>query len=421
MPVRRPVFLKRLSSPGAEAFATLYALESFSRALLATVIPLEALKLAGDAKGVSLVFFTVSIFSLAAGLMVPWLIRRTARRVVYSLALLALAAAPLLLAGDTMGTFLAGMICRAVAIAAVAICLSLYILDFVARRDFGRTEPMRLFYSAGAWCIGPFLGVYLSHALHPWAPYGLSLICALAGLGYFWFLRISENPAVKQPAGPTPSPLRYIGRYFAQPRLTLAWLLSTGRNIWWVIFFIYAPIYAVEAGLGEVAGGAIVSCGTGFLFLMPLLGQIIRHFGLRGVFIYGFTLAGLLTLCLPAVWQAPWLGAAVLVSAAFGMILVDTGGNMLFLMAVRKGERPEMTAVYSTFRDAADIAPPGVFALLLAVFPLPAVFVTGGLVALGLAALSGKIHPRLGRAARRPVAYGPATPAPAPGIPAAPP
>ncbi len=416
MPVRRPVFLKRLASPGAEAFATLYALESLSRALLATVIPLEALRLLGHAEGVSVVFFTASMFSLAAGLMVPWLIRRTARRWVYSLAFLALAAAPLMLVGDSHGTFLAGMICRAVAVAALSNCLSLYILDFVARRDFGRTEPMRLFYSAGAWSLGPFLGVLLSRAVHPWAPYALSLGCALAALGYFWFLRISDNPAVKQPAGRTPSPLRYVGRFFAQPRLALAWLLSTGRNIWWVIFFIYAPIYAVEAGLGELAGGAIVSCGTGFMFVMPWLGRTIRRFGLRAVFLFGFATAGMLTLGLMAAWQTPWLGAAMLVAAAFGMIMVDTGGNMLFMLAVRKGERPEMTAVYSTFRDAADIVPPGVFALLLMVFPLPAVFVVGGLVSFGLAGLTSKIHPRLGRAARPHAVYAP----PAPVAPSAP-
>lgn len=410
MAVRRPVFLKRLAAPGAEAFATLYALESLSRALLSTVIPLEAFKLLGDAKGVSAIYFTASLFSLAAALALPWLIRVTARRLVYSLAFLALAATPLLLGGDSFGTFLAGMICRAVAVAAVSVCLSLYIFDFVARRDFGRSEPMRLFYSAGAWCIGPFLGVYLSQALHPWAPYALSFCCALAGLGYFWFLRISENPSVKQPAGPTPSPLRYVGRYFAQPRLALAWLLSAGRNVWWVIFFIYAPIYAVQTGLGEIAGGAIVSCGTGFMFLMPLLGQTVRRFGLRATFFFGFAMAGTLTLSLLAVWEVPWLGAALLVSAAFGMTMVDTGGNMLFMLAVRNNERPEMTTVYSTFRDAADIAPPGAFALLLRIFELPVVFVAGGLVALGLAALTGKIHPRLGREARPVRGYAPVVP-----------
>ncbi len=56
-----------------------------------------------------------------------------------------------------------------------------------------------------------------------------------------------------------------------------------------------------------------------------------------------------------------------------------------------------MTAVYSTYRDVADIAPPGVFSVILKFFELPVVFVVSGLTALGLAVLSGKIHRRLGR------------------------
>ena len=79
------------------------------------------------------------------------------------------------------------------------------------------------------------------------------------------------------------------------------------------------------------------------------------------------------------------------------MSAIDAGGNMLFLFAVRRHERAEMTTVYSTYRDVADIVPPGVFSILLRVFELPAVFVVGGAVTLGLALLARRIHPRLGR------------------------
>jgi MFS family permease len=400
MPVRHPVFLKRLTQPGAEAFATLYAIESMARAVLSTVIPLEALRLLGDAHGVSIIFFAVSTFSLVASLSVPWFIRRTARRIVYTAGFLLLAAAPVLLGQGATTWVLAGMICRALAVVSLTICLSLYIMDFVRRHDFVRSEPMRLFYSAGAWCVGPFLGVYLAEAVDPWAPYAVSMVCAVAALGYFWLLRIGDHPAVQPARSAAPSPLQHVRRYFSQPRLALAWVLSMGRNIWWVIFFIYAPIYAVEAGLGDLMGGAIVSAGTGFLFLMPLMGRLVRRVGIRVVYLYSFGLVGLLTLAVPLVQQAPLLGAMLLVSGAFGMTAIDAGGNMLFMFAVKRRERAEMTTVYSTFRDVADIAPPGVFSILLRFFELSAVFVVAGAGVLCLAALSARIHPRLGREAR---------------------
>src|SRR3546814_4871359 len=64
MQLGRPVFFKRLGAPGAEAFAVLFALESFARALLVTMIPVEALRYLGDAGGVSSAFFACSLCAL---------------------------------------------------------------------------------------------------------------------------------------------------------------------------------------------------------------------------------------------------------------------------------------------------------------------------------------------------------------------
>lgn len=67
---------------------------------------------------------------------------------------------------------------------------------------------------------------------------------------------------------------------------------------------------------------------------------------------------------------------AFLVLAALGATILDGAGNVLYFRAVRPGERAEMTGVFLTHRDAAQLAPPGLFALLLQVFALPVVFFT---------------------------------------------
>ena len=63
-----------------------------------------------------------------------------------------------------------------------------------------------------------------------------------------------------------------------------------------------------------------------------------------------------------------------------------------------------MTAVYSTYRDAGELLPQGVFSVLLRAFELPAVFVATGLGLLAFAGLSRRIHPRLGRVPQQPAA-----------------
>ncbi len=402
MAVRQPIWIRRVAAPGAEAFAVLYALESFARAILTSILPLQALALLGEPQSVSLVFFLGSLAGLAGSLLIPWLVRRTARRYVYSGGAVLLAAAALLLSFDGIWALTLGLGCRVLGVVALTIGLSLYIMDVIARQDLAHSEPLRMLYSATAWTIGPALGVWLQLHVGAWLPLMLSAATSLTLFAYFWFLRLTETPVLSTGrANAAPGALQNIRRFAAQPRLVLAWLIATGRNCWWSIFYIFTPIYAVTTGLGEMAGGLLVSIGTGTLFLMPLWGRLVRRLGLRRVFIGGFVLSGVLTLMVAPSFALPWLGAAFFLAASVAMVVLDACGNRLFFAAVHGRERGNMTAVYSTYRDAADLVTPGTLGLVLRVFDLSAVFVIGGLLMFGAAGLARRIHPRLG-VARRP-------------------
>lgn len=404
MMVRSPLWIRRLASPGAEAFAGLYTLDSFCRALVATAIPLEALALLQAPHRVSLLYFLACLCGLAATFTVPWFIRRTARRWVFSAGGVLLILAPLLIAGGGIAGLGAGMALRVTGVVVVTVCINLYILDFVDRRDFVRSEPKRMFYAAGAWTLGPLLGVLLRNEVAPWAPYALACAGAFALLGYFWFLRLTDSPAIQPAAGPPPSMFANLRRFVAQPRLSLAWLNIVGRCAFWGSFFVYAPIYAVTSGLGELAGGLLVSAGTASAFLSPLGGALIRRHGLRRTMVSAALLAAAACLGVAAATGWAWLGAGLLLAAAFAVSMMDASGNSLFLLAVRPRERAPMTAVYSTYRDAGELLPQGVFSVLLRAFELPAVFVATGLGLLAFAGLSRRIHPRLGRVPQQPAA-----------------
>ena len=401
MQVRQPIWLQRISTPGADAMAILFTFESFSRALLISLVPLEAYRILGDAGAVSLLFFLGSAAGLGANFAVPWLVRQVGRRWVYTVGAVLLFAAPIVLAGGSLPTQAFGMVLRALGVVSLGICLNLYIMDHVHRRDFGRSEPKRIFYSAGAWTLGPALGVYLATEIDPWAAYGASAFSALALLVYFWFLRISDSPAIGSGRYRASSPRQFIPRFFAQPRLLLAWLISFCRYAWWAMFMIYVPIYAVQSGLGELAGGLIVSLGAGFTFLMPLWGWYARAVGVRRVLVTGYMVAGVLTLVVAVVSGEPWLAAGLLIVAALFMVTIDAVGNIPFMLAVRPRERAEMTTVYATYRDMGEILPPGLFALLLLVFTLPIVFVGTGLMTLAMSHVCRRMHPRFGLARQK--------------------
>ena len=161
------------------------------------------------------------------------------------------------------------------------------------------------------------------------------------------------------------------------------------------MFYVYAPIFAVTSGLGAETGGVIVSIGTGWIWLVPLWGWAGRRFGLRRLLQAGHAVAGVLSICAAMAFGVPWLGATLLVLAALGTETIDGAGNLLFLRAVHVYERPEMTTVFVSFRDVAQLGPPAVCSVLLSLFSLPSVFVAAGVMMLASSALSASIPRRL--------------------------
>ncbi len=160
--------LKGMVTPGATAFALMFALESMARASLATVIPLQAYALFGLPRDVSLAFLAVALTGLAGSFAIPLLIRRIGRRWVYPLGGACLVVAPALFVTETMIGQLAGMLVRVFGTACLNITLNLYIMDYIHKRDLVRSEPRKFLFSAAAWTIGPSLGARIRYLARSW-------------------------------------------------------------------------------------------------------------------------------------------------------------------------------------------------------------------------------------------------------------
>lgn len=378
--------------PGAIVFASLFAIDSMARATLATVIPLQAFAVLGNERDVSALFFSVGWVGVVGTLFIPALVRRFRPRWVYTMASVLLVVAPGLLALASFSGLILGMLLRAYAATCLLNLLSLYIMAYIKKRDLSRSEPLRTLFSAVSWTIGPMLGPLLYEDVSPYAAFGLSSACAVLHLIYFWWLRLEYGPALRPDEPTNTNPFPHLRRYVEQPRLVLAWLLNFGRETWWVVFFVYTPIQmktllpdGVSIGdwhlPGGFIGGMIVSCGTGLLFSSPLVGWIARRVGLRRHMIACFLIGALATVLAVFATHSAGLLALTLLAGAIGAVGLDAVCVVPFLRAVRARERPEMTMVFSLYRDFAGLVPMLLFSVLLTFFDMRAVYAA---VAIGL-------------------------------------
>ena len=388
--------LATFDRPGAPAFLVLFTLDTLARAMLVTVVPLQAYALLADAQKVSVLYFAAGTVGLCGSLGVPYLVARLHRRGALALGFSGWLLSAVLLAQEQIWYLIPGLALQMFSGALVTICLNLYVLDKVQKANLTRFEPMRMFLAGIGWISGPVVGVYLLTRIAPWAPFLLSGGFFIAMYGYFRYLRVPHARTDPNASRPQENPIKFVHRFFQQPRLTLAWVLSVGRAAWWNGFYIYAPIFAVATGLGDEAGGVISSAGSAGLFTVTFWGWVGRRKGIRWLLVFGYAVTGVLSLLVGLLMGSPLLGAVLLVASAFGASITDGPGNVHFLRSVRHYEWAAMTSVFSTYREAARLSMPATYSFLLLVFPLPTVFYASGGMMLGLAALSRYLPRRFG-------------------------
>ena len=399
---RIPEWLRHAPAPGVKGFATLAGCEAVARGILISVMPLAMLETLGSARAVSEAYFIVGLLSMVAGFLVPWLNRFIPRRWLYS------GAALTFFAGAMIGAFLPGLIVvtlglTTVAVATLFVCFNAYVLDYIERVELGRSETLRMFYSAAGWTIGPVAGVFLMEWWRP-APFLISGVAILGLLATFLYLRLGNGKLIQKARRPATNPLAYLGRFAAQPRLVAGWLFAVIRSCGWWVYVVYLPIFAVNAGLSDQLGGTMLSISNGLLFITPLMLRWMQGRPVRQSVQTGFMGAALLSFAAFALAGWPVVAVIALASVSFFLILLDVCGGLPFLMAVKPSERTEMSAVYSSFRDVSGILTPGAAWLLLLVAPLSGIFALSGGALLLAWGLAGRLHPRLGlRRARMPV------------------
>ncbi|RUW79558.1 MFS transporter, partial [Mesorhizobium sp. M2A.F.Ca.ET.067.02.1.1] len=110
--VRHPIWLPALRPADARTFASLYAMESFARATISSVIPIQAYEILHNERIVSILYTIVSLMGLSVTLFMPMLIRRFARRWVYTAGCVLLSIGSAFFVTHTLPGQLPGMLCR---------------------------------------------------------------------------------------------------------------------------------------------------------------------------------------------------------------------------------------------------------------------------------------------------------------------
>ncbi|WP_298675651.1 MFS transporter [uncultured Lentibacter sp.] len=392
---RIPEWLRHAPAPSVHGFALLAGLEGVTRGVLISVFPIALYEVLGSAAAVSAVYFYIGLASLAVGLLVPFLNRFVPRRWLYAFgaSLFALGCACAVVLGPN--GVVPALALNAMATVVTFVCFNAYVLDYIKRIELGRSETLRMVYSALGWTGGPLIGISLYSWWHP-APFLLSGTSALIMLTVFFYMRLGNGKLITRARQASPNPLAFLGRFLQQPRLVAGFTFAVIRSCGWWAYVVYLPIYAVQSGLSDQLGGLLLSLTNAALFASPIILTLMQRSSVRIAVRTGFLAAALLFALggLLESWPQATL-VSLFVSSIF-LITLDVCAGLPFLMAVKPSERTEMSAVYSSYRDVSGILTPGLAWGVLLFAPVSGVFLLTGGALFCAWLLAGSLHPRLG-------------------------
>lgn len=390
---RRPAALLVVSGRAGESFARLNALEGIARSLLMGVIPLLALEVLGSKEMVTRAYLLASILTLTITLNFAALERLLQRRWVVTLGVACtMIAMTILLLGD--GPIMAlGIGLQQAAASLFSVCLSLYIMDYIGKRELIYTETRRMLYAGIVWMVGPTLGLWLWENAASWAPFALTVFAAVGMLSYFWYLRLGHGKGIQKARSRPANVFKIIPRYFKQRPLRIAYWIAMSRSIFWVTLFIYGPIYVIEARLPTWVAGGLLSLASGLLLISPLIRRFAGRVGTRLTIIYALVLIGSSMLMLYFIGEPKLIGLVFWVSAALGGVTLDVLGNIPFMRMVKPRERIEMTMIFSTWREGSQLLTPLLASLVLLFAPFEIFYVLLALFLFG-AAIKASYLPR---------------------------
>ncbi len=381
-------------SPGVHNFALLGGFDAIVRGTALSVYPLVMYRAWGDAATVAKFYFVVGLLSLVSALAVPQLARHIPRRWIYSMGVsFYLLSAVLGMVGGKATA--AALMCHTLGTAVAFVCFNAYVLDHVAKTEFGRFETLRLLYGGLGWTLGPVLGVWLLSFWHG-APFIAVGLAACGMLVAFWMMRIGDGRQIAYASKASANPWSYLPRFFSQPRLVAGWFFAVMRSCGWWIYIVYVGIFAVQNGLSEQIGGIATSLANMGLFFAPLMLRWMQRRSVRQAVRTGFMGSAVCFVLGTVLSPLPWGTVALLVLGSYFLVLLDICGGLPFLMSVKPSQRTEMSAVYSSFRDVSGILSPAIVWIVLQFSPVAGVFAAGGLALLAAWFVARQLHPQLG-------------------------
>ncbi len=240
-----------------------------------------------------------------------------------------------------------------------------------------------------SWFVGPLIAGFVANKYGFQNVFFLSFLLVLVSILFFRGFKIKDNRKTKKIDS---NIFRLIIDFFSKKDRVLSYVVSGAVNFWWVLIYIYIPIYIIEQGHGTFLVGLFLSAVIiPLIFLEYPFGKIAGKKGFKKLFFVGFLiLAFICVLCFFV--SNIYVLLFLLVLANVGISMIESTSEAYFFDIISKTQRDKYYGVYNTAVDVGTLLGTFPAALLLLFFSFKSIFVLFGFFMVLFALVSLKMR-----------------------------
>lgn len=255
-------------------------------------------------------------------------------------------------------------------------CFGLIIKDKSSKKSLPSNEGIIYTFINLAWLVGPLIAGFVADK------YTLNFVFVLAGvfiiLAAVAFKTFGVRDAsIKKKIDK--SVCKNCIDFFRDKDRVFAYILSGGVNFWWVLIYLFMPLYIVRQGLSDIWVGCFL-----FAIALPLIlteyvfSKIAERVGYRKIFLLGYFIVIVLSFA-SFFANNPFVVLVLMVLGSFGMAMTEPTTESYSLALLSKDEAERFYAPYNTTADINCFIGKIVPSVVLLFLPFKFVFIVFGI------------------------------------------
>ncbi len=253
------------------------------------------------------------------------------------------------------------------------------------KRELARDEGVLYSVYNTGWLLGPLVvGFIASKFSYSGVFIGAAMFLLLA-LYFFWIFHIVDHNRKKHV---DKNILKNFFDFFKKKDRVIAYALGGGVNFWWVLIYLYMPLYIYEQGfdIWMLSGFFIVVLLPAVIFAYPFA-RLANRIGFRKIFVIGFSILAITSFISFFLTNIYWI-FGLLIIGGIGISMLESTTEAYFFDVSKEGEAYRFYAPYNTTIDANHLIAKFVPSFLLIYLPFRFVFILFAVFMAGFAVLS---------------------------------